>query len=139
MQKIKDSIDTLEMTTSPETSVFEDNLTDDNIENIRLKAKEFLEFFEGKDKSEIRGILESMTLDDVESLENSSELLAGKISEMESIDDTQSNDIAKTLMTLSNEVSNINPNKHNLSAKSFFSMLPFIGAPINKYLTKFSI
>jgi len=137
MQKIKDSIDKLEMTTSPETSVFEDNLTDDNIENIRLKAKEFLEFFEGKDKSEIRGILESMTLDDVESLENSSELLAGKISEMESIDDTKSNDIAKTLMTLSNEVSNINPSKHNLSAKSFFSMLPFIGTPINKYLTKF--
>jgi uncharacterized protein YaaN involved in tellurite resistance len=137
MQTIKDSIDTQKMTITQETNVFEDKLTEHDSESIKAKAKEFLEFFEGKDKSEIRGILESVTLDDIESLESSSELLGSKISDMESIDDTKSNDIAKTLVTLSNEVSKINPNKHKLSAKSFLSMLPFIGTPINKYLTKF--
>jgi len=137
MQDIKNSIDKQEMINTQETDVFEDNLTEKNIVDIKEKAKEFLEFFEGKDKSEIRGILESVTLDDMESLENSSELLGTKISDMKSIDDTQSNDIAKTLISLSNEVSNINPNKHDLSAKSFLSMLPFIGTPINKYLAKF--
>ncbi len=137
MQDIKNSIDKQEMIKAQETDVFEDNLTEKNIADIKEKAKEFLEFFEGKDKSEIRGILESVTLDDIESLENSSELLGTKISDMKSIDDTQSNDIAKTLISLSDEVSNINPNKHDLSAKSFLSMLPFIGTPINKYLAKF--
>lgn len=137
MQEIKNSIDKQEMVTTEETNVFEDKLTENDTENIKAKAKEFLEFFEGKDKSEIRGILESVTLDDIEALENSSELLGRKISDMESIDDTQSNNIAKTLVSLSNEVSNINPNKHNLSAKGFLSMVPFIGKPINRYLTKF--
>ncbi|WP_024953895.1 toxic anion resistance protein [Sulfurospirillum arcachonense] len=137
MQEIKKSIDKQEMLITQETSVFEDNLTENNTDNIKVKAKEFLEFFVGKDKSEIRGILESITLDDIEALENSSALLGSKISNIESIDDTKSNDIAKTLVSLSNEVSKINPNKHNLSAKSFLSMLPFVGKPINKYLTKF--
>ena len=137
MQDIKTTIDSQEIVQTPETNVFEDSLTEQNIADIKAKAKEFLEFFEGKDKSEIRGVLESVTLDDIESLENSSELLSTKISNMQSIDDTQSNDIAKTLISLSNEVSNINPNKHDLSARSFFSMLPFIGTPINRYLAKF--
>ena len=137
MQDIKTTIDSQEIVQTPETNVFEDSLTEQNIADIKAKAKEFLEFFEGKDKSEIRGVLESVTLDDIESLENSSELLGTKISDMKSIDDTQSNDIAKTLISLSDEVSNINPNKHDLSAKSFLSMLPFIGTPINKYLAKF--
>lgn len=125
------------MATTVETSVFEDTLTPEESEQIKLKAQEFLKYFEGKDKSEIRGILEEVTIDNIESLENSSELLGTKISHMESIDDTASNDIAKTLVSLSNEVSNINPNKHNLSAKSILSMIPFIGTPINKYLKKF--
>ncbi|MGE4511554.1 MAG: toxic anion resistance protein [Sulfurimonadaceae bacterium] len=137
MQAIKNSIEKQKIVKIDEVNVFEDNLTDNDLEGIKAKAREFLEFFEGKEKSEIRGILESVTLDDIEALESSSELLGSKISTMESIDDTNSNDIAKTLVRLSNEVSKINPNKHNLSAKSFFSMLPFIGAPINKYLTKF--
>ncbi|QOP45675.1 toxic anion resistance protein [Sulfurimonas paralvinellae] len=137
MTDIKKSIGQNEITNTEEVTVFEDKLSSDELASIKEKAKEFLGFFEGKDKSEIRGILESVTLEDVESLENSSELLGSKISDMQSIDDTQSNDIAKTLVTLSNEISDINPNKHNLSAKSFFSMLPFIGTPINRYLTKF--
>ncbi|WP_457745961.1 toxic anion resistance protein [Sulfurimonas sp.] len=137
MQNLENLIEQQEVVTTSETSVFEDKLSESDAKNIKAKAKEFLKYFEGKDKSEIRGILESVTIDDIESLENSSELLGSKISDMKSIDDTQSNDIAKTLITLSNEVSNINPNKHNLSAKSFLSMLPFIGTPINNYLTKF--
>ena len=137
MQNIEKSIDKQEVVTTQETSVFEDSLSENDLENIKAKAKEFLKFFEGKDKSEIRGILESVTLDDIESLENSSELLGSKISNMSSIDDTQSNDIAKTLMKLSTEISNINPNKHDLSTKSFLSILPFIGTPINNYLAKF--
>jgi uncharacterized protein YaaN involved in tellurite resistance len=137
MTDIKKTIEKQEVLSTQETAVFEDKLSDKEIQSIREKAKEFLEFFEGKDKSEIRGILESVTLEDVESLESSSELLGSKISDMQSIDDTQSNDIAKTLITLSNEISNINPNKHDLSAKGFLSMLPFIGTPINRYLTKF--
>lgn len=137
MQNVNNSIDKQEIVVTKQTQVFEDKLSEQESQNIKLKAKEFLEFFEGKDKSEIRGILESVTLDDIESLENSSELLGRKISDMESIDDTQSNNIAKTLITLSDEISNINPNKHNLSAKGILSMIPFVGTPINRYLTKF--
>jgi uncharacterized protein YaaN involved in tellurite resistance len=137
MEKVKDLVIKQNLTITPQTSVFEDNLTQEQKDKIKLKAKEFLEFLEGKDKSEIRGILEEMTFDDIKSLENSSELLSTKIADMKSIDDSKSNDIAKTLVKLSNEVSNINPKKHNLSTSSFLSMLPFIGTPINNYLKKF--
>lgn len=137
MEKLEKSIDQLQVVVTPEIAVFEDNLSEDDIESIKAKAKEFLEFFEGKDKNEIRAILESVTLEEVESLENSSKLLTNKISNMQSIDDTQSNNVAKTLMTLSSEISKINPKKYNLSAKSLLSKLPFVGTPINNYLKKF--
>ena len=126
-----------ELVTTPETSVFDVNLTAEEKEQIKQKAKEFLDLFADKDRSEIREILEELTLDDIESLETSSKLLGTKIADMESIDDTDSNDIAKTLIHLSTEISNIDPNKYNFDANSFFSYIPFIGKPINKYLKKF--
>jgi uncharacterized protein YaaN involved in tellurite resistance len=139
IEKVYSSITSEEnkLTVTDETNVFEDDLTKEEQEHIKQKAQEFLEFFVGKDKNEIRDILEEVTIDDIEALENSSELLGTKIGHMESIDDTQSNDIAKTLVKLSTEVSNINPHKHNLSANNFLSFIPFVGKPINKYLKKF--
>ena len=139
MDKVYSSIATQESSAikTVETEVFEDNLSVEEQEHIKQKAQEFLEFFAGKDKSQIRGILEEVTLEDIKTLENSSELLGAKIANLESIDDTDSNDIAKTLSTLSTEISKINPHKHNLSAGGLLSMIPFIGKPINKYLKKF--
>jgi len=53
MQDIKSSIDKQEVVQTQETTVFEDSLTEKNMADIKEKAKEFLEFFEGKDTSEI--------------------------------------------------------------------------------------
>jgi len=119
------------------TSLFEDKLTSKEIEELKSKAQELLKLFENRDKIEIRGILEKITLDDIQSLENSSDLLGAKIYNLESIDDASSNEIAKSLTDLSTEIGNINPNRHNLSTKSILSMIPFIQTPITKYLKKF--
>ena len=130
-------VDSKNIVTDKYTSLFEDNLTSKEIDDIKLKAQDFLIKFDAKDKSEIRGILEEITLEDINSLENSSELLGIKIDHLESIDDSTSNDIARSLTDLSQEISNINPSKHNLSVKSVLSIIPFIQTPINRYLKKF--
>ena len=117
--------------------VFKDNLNEDKKKEIDEKAKEFLEFISNKDAGEIRGILESITIEDIESLENSSELLTAKFSEIDSFEDTASNNVAGTLLKLNSEISNINPHKHNLQSKNILSFIPFIDKPLQRYLKKF--
>ncbi len=138
MNKIKETLTAQEeLITIPEVEVFQNDIDDVEKEKIKKQAAEFLDLFEGKDKNEIRTILESFTIDDIKTLENSSELLKTKIFHMESIDNSDSNEIAKTLIQLSEEVSNIDPHKQNLNQNNFLSFLPFIGKPINRYLKKF--
>jgi uncharacterized protein YaaN involved in tellurite resistance len=117
--------------------VFKDTLSEDEEKKIEEKAKEFLEFISNKDAGEIRGVLENITIEDIESLENSSELLTTKFSQIDSFEDTASNNVAGTLLKLNSEISDINPHKHNLQSRNILSFIPFIGKPIQRYLKKF--
>ena len=119
--------------------VFKDKLTLEDSQKIKKRAEEFLTLFDGRERSEIRAILEEVTLDDIESIENSSALLGTKIANLESINNTDTDNIAKSLSSLSQEISNINPSRHNLSTTSILSKIPFIQTPINKYLKKFKL
>ena len=132
-----DILDTQTAITTTDITLFQDQLTDKEHQEIRERAKDFLHLFEGRDRSEVRGILEETTLDEIRSLENSSALLGAKIENLSSIDNTETNDISKSLTNLSQEISNINPNRHDLSTSGILSMLPFVGTPIDRYLKKF--
>jgi len=118
-------------------NVFEDNLTPEEKNKIDEKAKEFLEFVVGKDTGEIRTILEDIVIDDISTLESSSELLSAKISHLDLIQDSSSSDIANTLVKLNTEIADINPHRFNFNINKFIAKLPFVGKPINKYLRKF--
>ncbi len=132
-----DILDTQTAIATTDITLFQDQLTDKEHQEIRERAKDFLHLFEGRDRSEVRGILEETTLDEIRSLENSSALLGAKIENLSSIDNTETNDISKSLTNLSQEISNINPNRHDLSTSGILSMLPFVGTPIDRYLKKF--
>lgn len=118
-------------------NVFEDNLNDEEEIKIKEKAKEFLEFLSNKEVSEIRALLENITIDDIESLESSSALLTKRISQLDSIKDSESSSIANSLIRLNTEISYINPHKYNFESGKLFSWIPFVGKPIDKYLKKF--
>lgn len=132
-----DILDTQTIITTTDITLFQDQLTDQEHQEIRERAKEFLHLFEGRDRSEIRGILEQTTIDEIQSLENSSALLGTKMENLDSISDTETNEISRSLSNLSQEISNINPSRHNLSTNSMLSILPFVGRPIDRYLKKF--
>ena len=117
--------------------VFDDTLTPEELEKIQTHAKEFLSFVSNKDSSEIRGILEGLVVDDIALLENSSELLSAKVTQIDTINGSDANDISNALVKLNTEISQINPHRQNFTLNRFIAMLPFVGKPINRYLKRF--
>ena len=89
---LSQNVDTLQ--DKSKIKVFDDTLTPQELEKIETHAKEFLSFVSNKDSSEIRGILESLVIDDIALLENSSELLSVKVGQIDAIDGSDSNDIS---------------------------------------------
>jgi len=120
-----------------EVSVIDDELSDTDKKVIRDKAKEFLRALSGEDQTSLRTMLEGATADDIEELESSSELLSTRIDTIDSIDDTGSSDIAKSLLDMIEKVKEINPNYVDFEAGKWLSFIPFIGKPIDRYLSKF--
>ncbi len=139
LKKMFDSIDEKYdvVVTNTEVKIIEDSLSDIEQEIIRDKAKEFLRVLSGEDKGSLRSMLEASTAEDIEDLESSSELLSTRIDKIDSIDDTGSSDIAESLLNLNDEVKEINPNTVDFEAGKWLSFLPFVGKPIDRYLSKF--
>ena len=139
LQKMFESIDKKYdvVVANTEVKVIEDSLSEQDKQIIRDKAKEFLRVLSGEDKSGLRTMLEASTAEDIEDLENSSELLSTRIDKIDSIEDTGSSDIAEALLNLNDEVKEINPNTVDFEAGKWLSFLPFIGKPIDRYLSKF--
>lgn len=117
--------------------VIDDNLTEKEKEIIKEKAKEFLKLLASEDRDSIRSILEASTKEEVEELENSSALLSTKVDKLDSIEDSSSSGIADALLKLNEEVKEINPNTFDFEGGKWFSWLPFVGKPIDNYLSKF--
>ncbi len=117
--------------------VIDDNLTEKEKEIIKEKAKEFLKLLSTEDRDSIRSILEASTKEEVEELENSSALLSTKVDKLDSIEDSSSSGIAEALLKLNEEVKEINPNTFDFEGGKWFSWLPFVGKPIDNYLSKF--
>ena len=120
-----------------ETCVFDCDLSEEEKLHIRQQAIEFLKHFEQKNKNEIRESLEKLTFEEVEALENSSRMLEVKIRQLESTEESESSEISKSLLKLSETVAKIDPRKHDLSSKGFWSFLPFLTTPLRRYLKKF--
>ena len=128
------NIDTLQ--DKSKIKVFDDTLSEEELKKIETHAKEFLSFVSNKDSSEIRSILESLVIDDLALLENSSELLSAKVGHLDAIDGSSSSEISNALVKLNTEISQINPHRQNFSVNRFIAMLPFVGKPINRYLKR---
>lgn len=120
-----------------QVKVLEDQLSEEELKHIEQRAEEFLRYVSNKELSDIRNILENIVIEDIEELENSSQLLSAKIGHIVSIDDMESSNIAATLLKLNGEISNINPHKFNFNGSKLLNMIPFVGKPIDKYLKKF--
>ncbi|XOB62464.1 toxic anion resistance protein [Campylobacterota bacterium DY0563] len=127
----------LNLIENSQNKVFEDSLSEEDESKIKNKAKDFLEFISNKDAEEIRRILENILIDDIKDLEKSSELLMAKVAQLDSIKDSESSNIANTIIKLNSEISDINPHKYNLNSSGVLSLIPFVGKPIDRYLKKF--
>ena len=135
MDSISENRDALEEKST--IKVFDDTLSEAELLKIEAHAKEFLSVVSNKDSSEIRSILESLVIDDIALLENSSELLSVKVGQIDAINSSDTNDISSALVKLNSEISQINPHRQNLSVNRFIAMLPFVGKPLNRYLKRF--
>lgn len=70
---------------SMQNLIFKDDFSKEDEEKISQKAAELLAFLSDKDSAQIREILESVTIEDAQSLESSSSLLMGKFAKLDDI------------------------------------------------------
>ena len=122
---------------SMQNLIFKDDFSKEDEEKISQKAAELLAFLSDKDSAQIREILESVTIEDAQSLEGSSSLLMGKFAKLDDIKDEQTQNLSRSIITLNEELEQINPHKFDFDKKGVLAFIPFVAKPINRYLKKF--
>lgn len=122
---------------SMQNLIFKDDFSKEDEEKISQKAAELLAFLSDKDSAQIREILESVTIEDAQSLEGSSSLLMGKFVKLDDIKDEQTQNLSRSIITLNEELEQINPHKFDFDKKGVLAFIPFVAKPINRYLKKF--
>ena len=132
---IKDSARNSE--TDVRNLIFKDDFSKEDEEKISQKAVELLAFLSDKDSAQIREILESVTIEDAQSLESSSSLLMGKFAKLGDIKDDQTQNLSRSIIALNEELEQINPHRFDFDKKGVLAFIPFVAKPINRYLKKF--
>ena len=132
---IKDSARNSE--TDVRNLIFKDDFSKEDEEKISQKAVELLAFLSDKDSAQIREILESVTIEDAQSLESSSSLLMGKFAKLGDIKDDQTQNLSRSVIALNKELEQINPHRFDFDKKGVLAFVPFVAKPINRYLKKF--
>ena len=122
---------------SMQNLIFKDDFSKEDEEKISQKAVELLAFLSDKDSAQIREILESVTIEDAQSLESSSSLLMGKFAKLDDIKDDQTQNLSRSVIALNEELEQINPHRFDFDKKGVLAFVPFVAKPINRYLKKF--